>query len=90
MRDVLGVVLHHETDANIRRALIFLRGMGLIDFVLTNSCNRKGAPIEGFKLTEVNYYVAQGYDVSNASSSEWLDEETLSRLKEGYSKAKEQ
>lgn len=57
LRDVLHYKLHADADAEIRRALVFLSGVGLISYQTSYYNNTKGAKIPCFKINEVNYYI---------------------------------
>lgn len=58
IRDALKI---KKKDGNInkeiRRALLFLKGIGLIDYQEQSLSNLKGARIPCFKLKQVNYYI---------------------------------
>lgn len=57
IRDTLGFKKDTKTDASIRKALFFLKGVGLIDFTNGYYYNGKGAKIPCFRLEEVYYYI---------------------------------
>lgn len=85
-RDVLGKTLTNRNDNEIKKALIFLRGIGLIDFVEKKGVNSKGAMVVAFKITDVNYYITCNFNQQLTEEDEFIDAETLERIKEGLEK----
>lgn len=85
IRDTLGYKRHNDIDSNIRKALIFLRGVGLIEYREGIIPNRKGGAIPSFKISEVYYYI--DYRIDDFSSEE-LD--TSAEAKEMYDRIKGQ
>lgn len=58
LREELGIKDSGNTyNKKIKQMLIFLRGLGLVDFELSYYMNSKGAKIECFSVQNVNYYV---------------------------------
>jgi hypothetical protein len=57
IRDAFGLSKQNANDVKIRRSLLFLKSLGLIDYIETFSSNSKGAKIPKFKIKEVNYYI---------------------------------
>ena len=76
MRESLGKVEQH-INLKIKKSLYLLKGLGLIDFKDGYYINCKGAKIECFQLTEVNYYVTYNqnvWDENNEINSEIIKE----------------
>lgn len=88
LRDVLGYKLHANIDNEIRRALLFLRGVGLISYTTGYYPNSKGAKIPCFKINEVGYYINGDVGETNLMN-EIIDKEELqslqNRLNTGFS-----
>lgn len=80
LRTVLDLKKHTDTNSAIRRALYFLRGIGLIEFIEGVFTNRKGAEIPCFRLKEVNYYIILNKEKIEETSLE--AEEVRERLSE--------
>lgn len=58
IKDVLNLKDNsHVPNQAIRRALCFLKAIGLIEFTEAMGVNRKGAKIPSFILTKINYYI---------------------------------
>jgi transcription initiation factor IIE alpha subunit len=85
IRDTLGYTISAHTDAEIRKALIFLRGVGLIEYREGIIPNRKGGAIPSFKISEVYYYIS--YKIDDFSLEEL---ETNNEAKEMYDRIKGQ
>jgi hypothetical protein len=62
----------------IRRALLFLKSLGLIDYSERLINNRKGIPVPCFKLLEVNYYIT--YEIQEVNE-EIEDQDLIEILK---------
>jgi hypothetical protein len=71
--------LHNDNDVAIRKALLFLKAIGLIEYQEGLVPNRKGAPIPSFKIKEVNYYISYTLESFNNEVVETNEE-----LKEIY------
>ena len=81
IRKILNLQQNSKTNSNLRRALLFLKSLGLIDFTESILRNDRGAIIPCFKLTEVYYYISYKINVLSDDSS--LEaQETIDRLKE--------
>lgn len=79
IRDSFNLSKHSVTDGKIRKSLLFLRSLGLIDYIETYSSNSKGAKIPKFKIKEVNYYI--NYEVQEENTTEDPDlQEVLDRI----------
>lgn len=79
LREILGLKQHHDTNSTIRKNLLFLKGIGLIDFQEGQFFNEKGAAVPCFKLTEVWYYV--NYSAENIKETDTDAAEVIERLK---------
>lgn len=83
IRDAFGLSKQNANDVKIRRSLLFLRSLGLIDYVETFSSNSKGAKIPKFKIKEVNYYI--NYEVQEENNTEDPDlREVLDRINQCF------
>lgn len=79
-----------SSDENriIRRAFLFLKSIGLIDFEEVLMCNKYGAVIPCFKLHEVSYYI--NYSIKNipnedvATDEDW--QEAMNRIEKFFEK----
>lgn len=60
-------------NKQIRMALLFLKAIGLIDFIEGTAINRKNAKVPVFKIKTVNYYI--DYDISDFTKDELITEE---------------
>lgn len=78
IRDAFGLKLHHEIDHDIRCALLFLKGIGLIEFQETYFENTKGAPVPCFKLTDVNYWIS--YRVEKIKSIDTISQQEITAI----------
>lgn len=85
IRDILGAAKHFDNDNAIRRALVFLKGVGLIEYTEGQSINSKDAMIPVFKLKEVNYYIGN-YQAIDFTSEEKEDLEIIDRISNGFNK----
>lgn len=77
-REILGVTLKNENNSNIRRDLLFLRSIGLIDFMETYTTNMKGSDVPCFLLKEVNYYI----DYTTKETKDIVSDEDLKAVLE--------
>ena len=79
IRDAFGLSKQNANDVKIRRSLLFLKSLGLIDYVETYSYNSKFAKIPIFMIKEVNYYIF--YEVQEENNTEDSDlREVLDRI----------
>ena len=85
LRDVLNYKLENRTDAELRRALVFLSGVGLISYQTSYFNNSKGAKIPCFKIEEVNYYIGSKLN-EVILEDDLISQEELNRLGERINK----
>lgn len=84
IRDSFGLSKHNTNDVKIRRSLLFLKSLGLINYAETFSSNSKGAKIPKFKIKEVNYYI--NYEAQEENKTEDPDlREVLDRINHCFS-----
>lgn len=67
-----------STNREIRRALMFLKTIGLLEYTESAGVNRKLAKIPAFKISEVNYYINYKTEPNN----EIIDDEDLKKVVE--------
>lgn len=84
IRDCFHITDDSRNNAQIRKALYFLKGTGLIDFTEGEYLNAKGARIPSFKLTDVSYYV--DFNFEDFKKEDFIKEEDWSILKERFLK----
>lgn len=84
IRDCFNITDDSRNNAQIRKALYFLKGIGLIDFKEGEYLNAKGARIPSFKLTDVSYYV--DFNFEDFKKEDFIKEEDWSILKERFLK----
>ena len=84
IRDCFNITDDSRNNAQIRKALYFLKGIGLIDFKEGEYLNTKGARIPSFKLTDVSYYV--DFNFEDFKREDFIKEEDWSILKERFLK----
>lgn len=88
-RDFLGTELHSTTDAKIRHALYFYKGIGLLEFEECFKSNSRGARIPVFKITEVHYYIDNRIEILDQELNDFTEnerEEVRSRIEKGFEK----
>lgn len=84
IRDCFHITDDSRNNAQIRKALYFLKGTGLIDFKEGEYLNAKGARIPSFKLTDVSYYV--DFNFEDFKKEDFIKEEDWNILKERFLK----
>lgn len=78
-------------NAEIRRTLILLRGLGLLDFQECFTYNRKGVKIPNFLIKSIGYYVDYNLIENQPEDLEEIDNEEIRKhIEEIYSSIKTQ
>lgn len=80
IRDVFKLSKNTYNDSIIRRALVFLEGLNLIEYYETSYPNRKGAQIPCFHLTDVNYYINYKEIKEREDKEDILDDELVNEV----------
>lgn len=79
IRDTFGIKnSSSNADKTIRRALLFLKAINLIDFTEGKTINRKNASIPCFKLHGVQYYI--NYKIEDVKKEDIIDDEIYEEL----------
>lgn len=89
LRDILGTALHSVTDAKIRHALYFYKGIGLLEFEECFKSNSRGAKISVFKINEVHYYIDNRVEILDQELNDFTEtdkEEVRVRIEKGFEK----
>lgn len=73
IKDVLQIKrVGSDSNRDIRGALFFLKGLGLIDFAETLTPNMHGKAIPSFKIYEVNYYINYKIEIDEENDDDLL------------------
>lgn len=84
IRDCFDITDDSRNNSAIRKALYFLKGIGLINFTEGEYFNAKGAKIPSFKLTDVEYYIEFNYE--DFKKEDYITEKDWEDLKERFLK----
>lgn len=78
LRDLLHLKRSTQVNSTLRKNLLFLKGIGLIDFTEGVYTNQKGALIPCFTLKEVYYYVT--YSIEKIEDQTLEAQEIIERI----------
>lgn len=77
VREAFGYSKKSATDAMIRRALMFLKELGLINYQEILLVNQKNAPIPAFKINKVEYYIEYEIQTLKDKAENTADEDFI-------------